>query len=460
MDEFAQSREDDDLFADDFEPVTQPVSILQNQPENRTAQSIKSKPSFQPTQDSRNSNPQTRHRGQDRAGQARGKQVGRGGGGGLSGSRFASKTETLPEAAIAKEVSDPTSKIPTPPPATSDNVVAVQSNSAAGPPKLIPASDTYTTAPAAAEIQPSMLDSTTTITTENPPSSILTALSTPARTPAVRGDRSLTGGPSHKKLTEEELTAKLSKMAILNAQKSEKHRLTEADQAAFQSRETELQAKLKKKTQEEREKDREEREKLKEKVKLERQNERQMEMERAKNRERKMKAQGGREWDSEKQDSDLVDRKGRSSEYVRGGHGGVINVNGRGGGLGSSRFATDDNSSQNAGSGSPGRGGLNIRGRAGRGRGGRAIPPTSDAEEDFPALPKANSAKELFPSKVDKKMEPRKEEVLSPMSEKPAGDWAEEMATPVEGFSFNSSFHISNKPYTHTNHLPSVTSTW
>lgn len=427
MDEFAQSREDDDLFADDFEPVTQPVTILQNNPENQHAQRINPKPSFQPSQDNRNSNPQTRHRGQERGGQSRGKQVGRGGG--LSGSRFANASETLPEPVIAKETLDSKSKISTPPPATSDNVEIVQSNSAASPPKLVSASDTYTTAPPPLEVQPSIPESTTV--TEPLPSSTPTAPSTPARTPAVRGDRSLTGGPSHKKLTEAELTAKLSKMAILNAQKSEKHRLTEADQAAFQSRETELQAKLKKKTQEEREKDKEERERLKEKVKLERQNERQMEMERARNRERKMKAQGGREWDSEKQDSDIVDRKGRSSEYVRGGHGGVINTNGRGGGLGSSRFAADDNSSPSAGSGPPGRGGSNIRGRAGRGRGGRAIPPAAGVEEDFPALPKANSGKELFPSKVDEKTEPKKE-VLSPMSEKPAGDWAEEMATPVE----------------------------
>jgi hypothetical protein len=136
-----------------------------------------------------------------------------------------------------------------------------------------------------------------------------------------------------------------------------------------------------------------------------------MEMERAKNRERKMKAQGGREWDSEKKDEDIVDRKGRSSEYVRGGHGGVKRT-----GLEGSRFAVkenDDGEDNNIN----GRGGFEGRGR-GRGRGGRGrgngrgerqpaqVIPTA---EDFPALSSA-----ALPSPVA------------------GGDWAEEMATPVE----------------------------
>lgn len=125
----------------------------------------------------------------------------------------------------------------------------------------------------------------------------------PARITAVRGDRSATGGTMPKKLTEEELAAKLEQMAILNAKKSETHRRTEADQAAFQHREKEL-AKERK-----------------EKLVEEKKNRSQMEAERAKNRQRKMQAQGVREWDSEKVESDIVDGKGRgrSSEYVRGG---------------------------------------------------------------------------------------------------------------------------------------------
>ena len=98
----------------------------------------------------------------------------------------------------------------------------------------------------------------------------------------------------------------MAKMAILNKQKAEKHRLTEADQAAFQHREKEL-AKERR-----------------EKAIAEKKNERVMEMERAKNRERKMKAQGGREWDSEKVKSDIVD--GRGKGLLKNGRGSLYSI--------------------------------------------------------------------------------------------------------------------------------------
>jgi len=184
----------------------------------------------------------------------------------------------------------------------------------------------------------------------------------------------------------------MEKMAIINAQKAERHRLSEADQAAFQHREKEL-AKERK-----------------EKAVAEKRNERAMEMERAKNRERKMKAQGGREWDEGKTEADIIDGRGRgrSSEYVRGGHGGVIR-----GGMAGSRYAEETEVSSETQS-ARGRGTFEISGRGGRSRGGRggklnSVAPTS---EDFPALPSASAVK-------------------SPIA-KPAGDWADEMATPVE----------------------------
>jgi hypothetical protein len=202
-------------------------------------------------------------------------------------------------------------------------------------------------------------------------------------------------------------------MAILNAQKAERHRLSEADQAAFQHREKEL-AKERR-----------------EKAVAEKRNERVMEMERAKNRERKMKAQGGREWDSEKVESDLVDGRGRgrSSEYVRGGHGGAIR--GRGGGLAGSRYAAAEDEEAPETQSSRGRGAFEIRGRGGRGgrsgRGGKAsnaVPST----EDFPSLP--TPAKVAAPESSTETATPAAKKVKSP--DKPAGDWAEEMATVVE----------------------------
>lgn len=184
----------------------------------------------------------------------------------------------------------------------------------------------------------------------------------------------------------------------MNAQKAERHRLSEADQAAFQHREKEL-AKERK-----------------EKAVAEKRNERAMEMERAKNRERKMKAQGGREWDSEKVESDIVDGRGRgrSSEYVRGGHGGVIR-----GGLSASKYSIDDSEAPALEHASRGRGG-GRGGRGGRGgaRGGRALSTAVPTAEDFPSLP--------TPIKAPT------QKVTSPTGDKPAGDWAEEMATPVE----------------------------
>jgi hypothetical protein len=225
-------------------------------------------------------------------------------------------------------------------------------------------------------------------------------------------------------------------MAILNAQKAERHRLSEADQAAFQHREKEL-AKERR-----------------EKAVAEKRNERVMEMERAKNRERKMKAQGGREWDSEKVEADIVDGRGRgrSSEYVRGGHGGVMR--GRGGGLAGSRYATegDEETPATETQSGRGRGTFEIRGRGRGGRGGRGGKPTNavPSAEDFPSLPTPVKAPTLVkasetytdtaaltpkPAKTTESSTEagtsvEKEQVKSP--DKPAGDWAEEMATPIE----------------------------
>lgn len=245
-------------------------------------------------------------------------------------------------------------------------------------------------APASTDIPPTPQTGPTTIITETDRAA--------ARTHAVRGDRSATGGPAHKKLTEEELTAKLEKMKILNAQKAERFRLSEADSAAFAQKEKEMAQKRVEEQKATRHQD----------------------MERAKNRQRKLQAQGGREWDSEKVESDIVDGRGRgrSSEYVRGGHGGVIR-----GGLAGSRYSSTTQDEANAGQGSRGRGGFEGRGRGNRGgRGGRGDPAAAiPTAEDFPSLPK--SSKPTTP--------PPALDIKAPIDKGPA-DWAEEMATPVD----------------------------
>ncbi|KAE9381005.1 hypothetical protein N431DRAFT_433164 [Stipitochalara longipes BDJ] len=394
MDEFAQSREDDDLFADEFEPVTVSTVTLDESP-------VTSVPAAQQVPVPTNgANPAQRNGRKE--GQERRQRGGRGGAGGanngLNSSRYAPKADSTPAQAPAPE-STPAQPTTT---STSDHAI---------PP------------PSASNPAPAPQNATPNTTEPTPPTA-----PTNTRTPAVRGDRSATGGPAHKKLTEEELTLKLEKMAILNAQKAERHRLSEADQAAFQHREKEL-AKERR-----------------EKAVAEKRNERVMEMERAKNRERKMKAQGGREWDSEKVESDIVDRKGRSSEYVRGGHGGVIR--GRGGGLAGSRFAADgDEETPSAEAPSRGRGTFEIRGRGRGGRGGRGGKASNSGvptAEDFPSLPAPKAptlvkASDTYmnTSSTSAKAAGSSTEVgtvgaqlKSP--DKPAGDWAEEMATPIE----------------------------
>jgi len=352
MDEFAQSREDDDLFADEFEPVTAPSFTIDETPVPLAAEE---EPANVP---SNGANPSSQRNGR-KEGQERRQRGGRGGGGannGLNASRYAPKTEAAPAQAPA---------------------------------------------PASQSDEPKPAEPTPAIQPTN------------TRTPAVRGDRSATGGPAHKKLTEEELTLKLEKMAILNAQKAERHRLSEADQAAFQHREKEL-AKERR-----------------EKAVAEKRNERVMEMERAKNRERKMKAQGGREWDSEKVESDIVDGRGRgrSSEFVRGGHGGVIR--GRGGGLAGSRYATEgvDEAPTSETQSGRGRGTFDIRGRGRGGRGGRGgkAPTLVKASEHYTDTAATSSTPAKAP---ESSTLVEKEQVKSP--DKPAGDWAEEMATPIE----------------------------
>ncbi|TGO18959.1 hypothetical protein BPAE_0357g00090 [Botrytis paeoniae] len=363
MDEFAQSRGDDDLFADEFEPASEPTvieeapiqSVSKLSPTAETyvhsngAQSLPTGPS---NNNHHNNNKNQRERGADR------RRGGRSRGGapnnGLKSSRYA--TQEPEPVAIQPQSAEP---------ATEQLPVAAPSNS---PPLQSPI-----------EAQPQ---------TQQKP------------IPSVRGDRSLTGGPSHKKLTEEELTAKLERMKIINAEKAESFRKSEKDREGYAAKEKE--------------------EKRKRKEEIERG--KVMEGERMKNRERKLKAMGGREWDEGKDEKEFEDNKGRSSQYVRGGHGGVI---GGRGGLASSRFndTPEDDMSSYIYEENRGRGNGRGRGRGrGNGRGGRggsaqqiqAVP----APEDFPSLPTTSASKNTTSG------------VISPLVG--AGDWADEMATPIE----------------------------
>jgi len=199
------------------------------------------------------------------------------------------------------------------------------------------------------------------------------------RVTSVRGDRSASGPARPTKKTEAELTELMSSMRLKNAAKAEAHERAEKDQASFLQREKAAELKRV-----------EQNKALKE-----------QERERAKNRERKIKAQGGREWDSEKQESDIVDRKANSSGYMRGAHGGVSSRTGSG--LAASQYNDQDPGDEGGGRGhdtprSRGRGSRNGRGNRGRGRAGyegnmsstKSSNMPSDLE--FPALPIASTS--------------------------------------------------------------------
>lgn len=227
------------------------------------------------------------------------------------------------------------------------------------------------------------------------------------RQEAVRGDRSKTGGIKKAKLTEDELSQRMEAIKLKNQSLEAAHARAEADQASFNAREAEE----------------------REKMKLERQNRQQMMGERERNRLRKLNAQGGRDWDMDKEEESAplsrgsrpaADRKDQDlSQYI---------------------YQDDD------------RGGYRGRGR-GRGRGGRGrggvesssgrdalkSPPQQRilAASDFPSLPKTQPPpKSGTPQRVERGIKsPQSSGHTSPTTEsKGPGtnntSWAEEMETP------------------------------
>ncbi|PNS21870.1 hypothetical protein CAC42_468 [Sphaceloma murrayae] len=178
---------------------------------------------------------------------------------------------------------------------------------------------------------------------------------------AVRGDRSGTGGNARTKLTEEELAAKISAIQLKNASLEAAHARAQADADSFAQRENEAS----KRRQEER-RDRQ-----------------QMMGEREKNRQRKLKAQEGREWDSEKRDEDFADQR---RGYGRGAHGGVSGTTLGRGGRPSTFDGPEDDGREYIYREDRGRG----RGRGGRGGRGdsrmQQRPQGAPQKEDFPAL--------------------------------------------------------------------------
>ncbi|KAI1625253.1 hypothetical protein EDD37DRAFT_381648 [Exophiala viscosa] len=355
MEDFSQSRGDDDLFEDEiipFEeapPSTNQVAVQLEQVSLDRALS----PAEQPPPPARPSvNVQTNHKTSTFPG-FRPKPTGRGSHGatrgsserkgGLSESRWATKPEKPQPAAVTST------------PAVEETL----SRENTQPEKSLEQADTAET--------PTPTDQAESPTgVPNAPTGPANAAAS-ARPPAVRGDRTATGGVRKAKLTEEELNAKLAAAKERSQSVAAAHARAEADAASFQERERIAQKK--------REKDRVER-----KV---------MDNEREKNRQRKMAVMGGREWDSHKNEEDFRPVQ-----------------NGRGGGRKFQSGVTSDQQyqaeqedlKQYEWHDDRGRGRGKGRGRGGRGRGrggfrhdgdGHTQQPDVSAETDFPALPAA-----------------------------------------------------------------------
>lgn len=221
------------------------------------------------------------------------------------------------------------------------------------------------------------------------------------KVPAVKGDRTATGPPKPARRTEAELDELMAKMKIKNSAAAEAHNKSQKDQAAYEERERVAEEKRVK----------------------ERQNVKAMDMERAKNAARKSRAMGGREWDSEKVESDIVDRSRGNSSMYRKGANGAINSGPTDGMLRDELPQRnfdggflDGASQRGRGRGRGGRGGGRGRGdlfpngpgrnnvnnqyngpnnnrtdnpRRGRGGGGMAASRFADKDIEFPALGKA-----------------------------------------------------------------------
>ncbi|KAI0514973.1 hypothetical protein F5B22DRAFT_609211 [Xylaria bambusicola] len=234
-------------------------------------------------------------------------------------------------------------------------------------------------------------------------------------------DRLASGANPRTKLSESELAEKMERMRILSAEKARKFEQAEQDSRSH--------ALAYEKGMEEARRRRAEEAERRRRGEEER---RQMDQERAANRERKLKAMGAREggWDEGKSAEDEKDRRG-----FRGANGGIRgarNIRGAEAEEPIREFAPDEFRGRGRGRGRGGvRGGRGGRGGFADRQAADATshhqpqkkqpeqtPPTAD---DFPALPPA--------AKVDTTVEAAKPISLSPgLNSPPIGKWDDEMA--------------------------------
>ena len=316
MEDFSQSRGDDNLFDDEIVPIELSSEAPVEEVTQKLEQVSFSPPANTTSAPSPQQIPTQRGRGRGRGAPIRGAPSRQRG---LADSRFAPQAQ------------------PQPPSAPVEIAIAQET----------------TTSPSAGTAS------------SEPPNSAPTAPATKPRPPAVRGDRSATGGFTRPKLSEDELTAKLAAAKAKSQETAAAHARAQADKDSFDARERVA---------------RERREKEEKRKK-------ELEGERESNRRRKMDAGavGGREWDREKVDlgtesrweerarerDRFRDEKEDLREYV------WDEGRGRGGGRGRGRGRGDRG----------GRGRRGARGEFATGANAQQQPVDINATELFPALP-------------------------------------------------------------------------
>ncbi|KAF9890201.1 hypothetical protein FE257_006113 [Aspergillus nanangensis] len=388
MDEFAQTRGADDLFDDEIVPVPaeeqpKPEIQVEEQPPIATVVDTEATPA----------RVETPSRG-ERRGRGRGK-----GRGGRRGSQNSGQRRAEGAGAGAAR--------------------AKSADSSAQPESQDPIEETTRSVSDAATEQEGKPE----IPTE-PKAAAAAAAAEAQRVPAVRGDRSATGGIKKPKLTEEQLSQRIAAAKENAAKKAAAHARAEADQASFLEREKVAETKRRE----------------------ERANRRVMDSERERNRQRKLKALTGREWDADK-DEESFSQQGGKGQFRRGMHGGVSGYTRRD--FGDSQAGEEASSSSSPVNNPRGRG-RGGRGGRGRGRGPRggdpstfdgtsgqpasteaksAPTPVIDNESDFPALPggqKEEKKKDNPTESVSPPDASKLETSLSPVSA-PGATWADQV---------------------------------
>jgi hypothetical protein len=366
MDEFAQSRGDDDLFDDDIIPLEphQEVDTITRHVHDISLENAPKGPAagthFHHGYGSRN------ERGRGRGGRGKGRE------------RGAERGNSQQDSTLLESKHAPASRKP--------NHVPDAHAPSAIPSGASKSSDGKSDPTSAPENDLGDQPFPTMTPTAEP--------STPARPPAVRGDRTATGGIKKPKLTEEELTAKLAAAKTRSENISAAHARAEADAASFAERERAAAAK---RTQDAA-------------------NRRVMEGEREKNRARKMAVMGGREWDAEKNDEDFkvaAGGRGRGS-HMRSSNGGVGLIHEAQAGAGRGQNRRRGRGSERGAPGS--RGGH---------RNGAVYQPDLTVEADFPSLPPTARPKNEKPAAPAPEQKRTSLQVLSPTAG--VGSWADQV---------------------------------